>query len=231
MIWMLRSKPSRYALRVDVAVTVAELRRQLVIVRDVTESGKAGPDTLNAVRLHAKPTRDHFLTAAMRLPRMERELAFRWDHAAAMTYWYLHGDRGFAPLEEQAAALPASLPDGVDTAAAEATIAAIHDRTETPILRVPWRGTTDRDRTPDEVDQQGLRERISNDRTRLKFDEILDPDTANSRRAHEISCRGSTRLSTTSLPLELTKSSRPSPGVGEARETNTSTTTRTTPTS
>ena len=37
MIWMLRSKPSRYALRVDVAVTVAELRRQLVIVRDVTD--------------------------------------------------------------------------------------------------------------------------------------------------------------------------------------------------
>lgn len=183
MIWMLRSKPSRYAVRVDVAVTVAELRRQLVIVRDVTESGKAGPDTLNAVRLHAKPTQDHFLTTAMRLPRMERELAFRWDHAAAMTYWYLHGDRGFAPLEEQAAALLASLPDGVDTAAAEAIIAAIHDRTETPILRVPWRGTTDRDRTPDEVDQQGLQARIFNDRTRVKFDEILDPDSANSRRA------------------------------------------------
>ncbi|GAB6919759.1 hypothetical protein JCM9803A_02090 [Rhodococcus erythropolis] len=33
------------------------------------------------------------------------------------------------------------------------------------------------------MDQQGLRERMSNDRTRLKFDEILDPDSANSRRA------------------------------------------------
>lgn len=48
----------------EVAVTVAELRRQPVIVRDVTESEKAGPDTLNAVRLHAKLTRDHFLAAA-----------------------------------------------------------------------------------------------------------------------------------------------------------------------
>jgi len=86
-------------------------------------------------------------------------------------------------LEVQAAELLAGLPDGVDTAAAEATIAAIHDRTETPIPRVPWRGNMDRVRTPDEVDQQGLRERMSNDRTRLKFDEILDPETANSRRA------------------------------------------------
>ncbi|PBC35932.1 hypothetical protein CJ178_31360 [Rhodococcus sp. ACPA4] len=58
----------------------------------------------------------------------------------------------------------ASLPDGVDTGAVEATIGAMPDRTETPILRVPWRGATARDRTPEDVDQQGVRERLANDR-------------------------------------------------------------------
>ncbi|PBC35872.1 hypothetical protein CJ178_30980 [Rhodococcus sp. ACPA4] len=58
----------------------------------------------------------------------------------------------------------ARLPDGVDTGAVEATIGAIDDRTETPVLRVPWRGATARDRTSDDVDQQGVRERLANDR-------------------------------------------------------------------
>jgi hypothetical protein len=57
----------------------------------------------------------------------------------------------------------ARLPDGVGTAVVEATIGAIDDRTETPILCLPWRGATARDRTSDDVDQQGVREWLAND--------------------------------------------------------------------
>ncbi|KPH20730.1 MULTISPECIES: hypothetical protein [Rhodococcus] len=184
MIWMLRSKPSRYALRVDVAATSATLREQLIDVRDVTAAIDPEDPRWSAVRMRAKETRTHFFSAALRLPRVERQLAFQWEHAAAMTYWYITGDRGFGPLEEQAAKLLAALPDGLDVTAAEETVDAIGHRSEMAIRRTPKVGRSRKGRSPTVVDQKGLRDRIANDRAGLAFQDIFAPQTATSRQAH-----------------------------------------------
>lgn len=82
MIWMLRSKPSCYVLRVDVAATSATLREQLIDVRDVT----AGHRTRrihdgSAVRMRAKETRTDFFGRATFSPR-GTTAGLQWEHAA-----------------------------------------------------------------------------------------------------------------------------------------------------
>ncbi|WP_347871360.1 hypothetical protein [Rhodococcus sp. (in: high G+C Gram-positive bacteria)] len=132
MIRMPRAKARRQALRYEVAATAATLREQLIAVRTITESGEGHGPRVDAARMRAKPTRDLFRYAAMRLPHLERQLTCRWEHAAAMTFWYNSGDRSFAPEERRAGALLATLPHGLDIRAAQETIDAISNRTETP---------------------------------------------------------------------------------------------------
>lgn len=183
MIWMLRSKPNRQALRVDVAATAATLREQLAVVRDITEAfGPHGPESEDA-RERAKSTHEHFLSAASRLPSVERQLAAQWEHAASMTYWYITGDRGFAPLEEQAADLLATLPDGLDHAAAREVVDAIIHRGEIAVRGLSERRTDNQDTAPTVVDQKGLLDLIADDRARLTLQEVFGPETATFRQA------------------------------------------------
>ncbi|MDV6271797.1 hypothetical protein [Rhodococcus globerulus] len=183
---MLRSKAGRYALRGEVAAAAATLREQLIAVRTLTESGELQGPRLDAARMRAKPTRDYLLGAAMRLPKVERQLAYHWEHAAAMTFWYSSGDRGFAPAEKQAAALLATLPDGVDSRAAQESIDAISNRAEQSVLNSAPRGrTTALCIAPVVVDQKGLRDQIADDHTRLKYQDVAVPNTATMLRAHQ----------------------------------------------
>ncbi|MDV6276537.1 hypothetical protein R3Q06_23845 [Rhodococcus erythropolis] len=185
MIWMLRSKAGRCALRGDIAAAADTLREQLIVVRTITESGELHGPRLDAARMRAKPTRDYLLAAAIRLPKVERELTYHWEHAAAMTFWYSSGDRGFAPAEKQAAALLATLPDGVDSGAAQESIDAFSNRTEQSVLSSALRGrTTALFAAPVVIDQNGLRDRIVDDHTRLKYQDVAVPDTASMLRAH-----------------------------------------------
>lgn len=184
MIWMFRSETSRHAARIDVAAAAATLREQLTVVRDVTEA--LGPDVpeWDGARARAKETYEQFFSTVRELPRLERKLAAQWEYAASMTYWYIRGDRSFAPLEERAAALLSTLPDGVDIVAAQEVIDAIIHRSEVAVRGPSQRRTGGNATDPTVIDQKGLRGRIADDRTRLKFQELLGPQTATLRQAH-----------------------------------------------
>ncbi|MCD2108146.1 hypothetical protein O4214_25115 [Rhodococcus erythropolis] len=186
MIWMPCSKARRQALRHEVAATAATLREQLILVRTITESGESHGPRSDAARMRAKPTRDHFRYAAIRLPHIERQLACHWEHAAAMTFWYNSGDRGFAPEERRAGALLATLPYGLDTHAAQESIDAISNRAEAPLRHqaTPHTTTTAVHGALAVVDQKGLRDRIADDHTRLKYQDVEVRDTATMLRAH-----------------------------------------------
>lgn len=184
MIWMLRSETSRRAVRIDVTDAAATLREQLTVVRAVTEA--LGPDVpeWDGARARAKVTHKQFFSAVKHLPSLERKLAAQWEHAASMTYWYISGDRSYAPLEKRAAALLTTLPDGLDRAAAREVIDAITHHTEIAVRGLSPHRTDDNDTAPTMVDRNGLRDRIANDRTRLRFQEMFGPQTATHRQAH-----------------------------------------------
>ena len=157
----------------------------MITVCTITESGEGHGPRVDAARMRAKPTRDLFRYAAMRLPHLERQLACRWEHAAAMTFWYNSGDRSFAPEERRAGALLATLPHGLDTRAAQETIDAISNRTETPLLHpTPLHTSATTVHGALVVDQNGLRDRIADDHTRLKYQDAAVRDTATMLRAH-----------------------------------------------
>lgn len=184
MIWMFRSKASRRAARIDVVTAAAMLREQLIVVRDVTEALGPGAPEWEGARARAEVTHEQFLSAVSRLPRLECKLAAQWEYAASMTYWYITGDRAFALVEERAAALLATLPDGLDRPAAREVIDAVMHQAEIGVRDRSSRGTDDRDEAPTMVNQKELRDRIANDRTQLKFQELLGPETATLRQAH-----------------------------------------------
>lgn len=71
-----------------------------------------------AARDTARATTSQLFTAIRRLPLIERRLVDRWYFATGNTFWYMSGDRGYAPLEARAAELIATLPDGLDVSAA-----------------------------------------------------------------------------------------------------------------
>lgn len=184
-MWMPRAKARRQALRYEVAATAATLREQLILVRTITESGEGHGPRSDAARMRAKPTRDHFRYAAIRLPHLERQLAYHWEHAAAMTFWYNSGDRSFAPEERRAAALLATLPYGLGTHAAQESITDISNRTEALLHpAAPHTTTTTVHGTLAVVDQKDLRDRIADDHTRLKYQDVAVRDTATMLRAH-----------------------------------------------
>ncbi|WP_214514931.1 hypothetical protein [Rhodococcus sp. WY5] len=184
MIWMFRSEASRHAARIEVAETAETLREQLSVVRDVTEA--LGPDVpeWDGARTRAKVTYEKFFTAVGHLPRAERKLAVQWEHAASMTYWYVTGDRSFAPLEERAAGLLATLPEGLDRSAAREMVDAIIHHTELALRSLSPRRTDDNDETPTVVNQKGLRDRIADDRARLTFQGTFGTETVALRQAH-----------------------------------------------
>ncbi|WP_347875790.1 hypothetical protein [Rhodococcus sp. (in: high G+C Gram-positive bacteria)] len=181
---MPRAKARRQALRHEVAATAATLREQLTLVRTITESGEPHGPRIDAARMRAKPTRDLFRYAAIRLPHLERQLACHWEHAAAMTFWYNSGDRSFAPEERRAGALLATLPHGFDARAAQESIDAINNRTEALLHPALPHTTTPVHGALAVVDQNGLRDRIADDHTRLKYQDVEVRDTATMLRAH-----------------------------------------------
>ncbi|BDB63514.1 hypothetical protein [Rhodococcus sp. RDE2] len=126
--WTLRTPTSRYAIRVRAAATVAQLRTELVAVhatgRDVEDPAwESARDT-------ARATTAQLFTATGRLPLIERRLVDKWYFATGHTFWYMTGDRGYAPLEARAAELIAALPDGLDRVAAVEVIEEITHRVE-----------------------------------------------------------------------------------------------------
>ncbi|MDZ7917364.1 MAG: hypothetical protein U5O16_36985 [Rhodococcus sp. (in: high G+C Gram-positive bacteria)] len=184
MMWMPRAKARRQALRYEAAATAGTLREQLILVRTITESGESHGPRIDAARMRAKPTRDLFRYAAMRLPHLERQLACHWEHAAAMTFWYNSGDRSFAPEERRAGALLATLPHGLDTRAAQDSIDAINNRAEALLHPAPLHTSATAVHGALVVDQKGLRDRIADDHTRLKYLDVEVRDTATMLRAH-----------------------------------------------
>lgn len=184
MIWMLRSKTSRHAARAEVVAIAATLREQLIVVRDVTATLDPDEPEWDRARERAKVTHEQFFSAVRHLPRFERRLAAQWEFAAAMTFWYITGDRSFAPVEKRAAALLATLPDGVDRSSAREVIDATTHHAEMGNRGRSSRRGDDNDWAPTVVNQKGLRERIANDRNLLMLQGTLGPDTATLRQAH-----------------------------------------------
>lgn len=184
MIWMFRFKASRHTARIDVVTAAAMLREQLIVVRDVTEALGAGVPEWEGARARAEVTHEQFVSAVSRLPRLERKLAARWEYAASMTYWYITGDRAFALVEERAAALLATLPDGLDRPAAREVIDAVMHQAEIGVRGRSSRRTDVTDEAPTMLNQKELRVRIASDRIQLKLQELLGPDTATLRQAH-----------------------------------------------
>ncbi|TCN51619.1 hypothetical protein EV641_1096 [Rhodococcus sp. SMB37] len=131
--WALRPRSSRYAIRVHVAATVAQLRSELLTVHAV---GKNFEDPAwESARDTARATTAQLFTAIRRPPLIERRLVDRWYFATGHTFWYMSGDRGYAPLEARAAELIATLPDGLDTSAAVEVADEIDHRVEISVRK------------------------------------------------------------------------------------------------
>lgn len=95
-----------------------------------------------------------------------------------------HRGPAFALVEERAAALLVTLPDGLDRPAAREVIDAVMHQAEIGVRGRFSRRTDVTDEAPTMVNQKELRDRIAKDRTQVKLQELLGPETATLRQAH-----------------------------------------------
>jgi hypothetical protein len=131
----------RRAARVRTAELVAQARKALSEFQKLEQTARITGhaddyEKADSARSHCQEQWFAIGDAMRALPTHERELVAIWDHAAAMTWWHRTSDRhGWACFEAAAAQVIAALPEGVESAAVVAVIAANARRCEIELHR------------------------------------------------------------------------------------------------